>query len=325
MGRKSGDSGSKYDLNENYRIALWAKKQVETASMNNYIHPRRLHYFAVINGITLPDGTPYSNTIDHFGYLQNALQIARILNIMPYHVFHDAREMQVLPNISNSVFSGIANCKTRRLVLLGYIEKLLRQYSCQRSSFAVPVYVEIWLEHTRAFDVIESAAGKYNLKIVSGYPDIPLTEIWRFVRRVCCCNKPVRIFYLSDFLPESSGGITAIEKIWSVLEQFGLTDKIDFKIDKLALTKEDCRRLSLPHIPVDNKDNAGPDLHPVELDALEAASPNLIKNELEKHISVYLGNASDYCLKDEAKMEIREIIDHFCTLFDKKLQILESF
>ncbi len=294
--------------------AVWAMSLYERLGLRCRVHIRRLHYMALLqDGLTLPSGKAYSNTIGDFEYLKNAFERAWLLGLIPYDVFWDSRGFAFDVGLRGS------NAQWR-ILLKQMIEQACRHHIRNSLARFAPAHIEIWLERTSAADIVASLAEKYNVKLLANEGDISLTSIWRFVRRVGNISRPVRILYLCD-LDHDQSRPDAVEKVTDVLDQYGLPQTVDLKVLKLALSKDECVRYELPCVP--QARISAP--HSTELHALEAAAPVFLCETLQSHINRY----ADYQSLKDAQKRVDGSIDRLLVkinhIIDDNTDVYEAF
>lgn len=312
-----------------YTDAVWAMELYERLSFRRDIHIRRIHYWALLQEcLTLPSGKPYRNTITDFDYLKNAFEHARLLGLVPYDVFSDSRVSSDFPASLRYVASGgfsVKGCynagdSARRQLLKQMIEQACRRHMRNILARIAPVHVEVWLERTSASDLVVPLAEKYHLNIVASEGDISLTNIWRFIRRVGNASRPVRILYICDFDPQSIAA-AAIDKVTAAMSQYGLSGRVDLKIEKLALDQDECEKYDLPCVPNRHATRT----NPTELHALEAAAPGLLCKTLESHINQYSDQNPLKDAEKRADSSIEILMARINRIFEGNPDIYEAF
>jgi len=264
-----------------HSAAVWATNLYQQFGMRQNIHIRRLHYHALLqDGLTLPSGKAYRNTVADYEYLKIAFDQARLLGLIPYDVFSDTNRFSDFPTYVRPALYG--SDIARRQLLKQMIEQACRRHMTNMFTRITPVHIEVWLEQTDAADIVAPLAARYHLNFVTSRGDISLTNIWRFVRRVGNTCKPVRILYITDFDPKAMSS-AAIDKVTTVINQYGLSKSVDLKIIKIALDRRECKKYNLPCAPGSGTHES----NPTELHALEVAVPGFLCSMLEKQMNKY--------------------------------------
>ncbi len=161
-------------------------------------------------------------------------------------------------------------------------------------------YVEVWIEKDAVSSIIYNYTYDLDIPLFVGKGFPSTTYIKKASDRIKEINKPCVILYISDFDPE---GEYFPKKVQQKLEQYGCSD---FRIEKVALTKEQREKYNLPSnkdftINKHHKDKIYVqdfiDKHgivQIELDALEnSVLVDLLRKSIEKLIDVDLHIKSD--------------------------------
>lgn len=120
-----------------------------------------------------------------------------------------------------------------------------------------------------------------------------VTRVTEFIERIKDSDKPVRIFYISDFDPHGAlMPINVARKIEFYINKYGLG--VDIKLEKILLTAEQRRYHKLPAtVPKETgralaafEDTYGSNVA-AELDALEALHPGEFARIVVQHIEQY--------------------------------------
>jgi len=196
----------------------------------------------------------------------------------------------------------------------------------------LPIHIEIWVEKSTAADLLETIAKKYNINIVTSMGDISLTAVWQFTKRIANCNKPIRIFYISDFDPAGENmPISVARKIEFLLRQHKLSRKLDLKLRSLMLTRRQCKKLDLPGIPLPEnvKGNYSFTRYHgrtvTELHALEVARPGYICKLVDDQLKRYLDLSKITRAVKIADNTITQLSDQFACVIDKNANLAVAF
>lgn len=295
----------------NHSAALWAMGLYERLGLRHNIHIRRLHYHALLQeGLTLPSGRTYRNTLADCEYLERAFDQARLLGFVPYDVFSDTSGF--------ADFGPYGSDTARRQLLKQKIDQACKRHMRNMLACLAPVHIEIWLEKNTAADIFYPLGEKYRLNIVTNQNEIPLTSIWHFLRRIANISKPVRIMYISDFTPEVLN--TAADKVTAIMSQYGLSRSVDLKILKLALSKNECGKYNLPSMPGCSTHTD----HPTELHALEAVVPGYLRKKLEKRINKYFDSSLFIDTEKQTDESVSRLIVKINRMIDDNQDIHEA-
>lgn len=248
------------------------------------VHVRRVHYFwQAREGATRHDGTPYLNTDKDWNYMCEASKRARQLGYVSPDRFIDRRNPDPTIN-AKYLEDGDFDDVKENIDIETVAEAISDQFYLRYAQSRMPYHLEIWVEKSTMNDIIVPAANRCMANVQTGLGEISDTRVEELMNRVP--DKPIRIFYVSDFDPAGD------------LMPKSIARKIEYRVRKrehdtdirlrpLALTKEQCIEYELPRKPIKESDlkkgtferrhGAGA----TELDALEA----LHLGELAKIIS----------------------------------------
>lgn len=312
---KDKNTASDKTVTEN---AVWAAKLYLNSTHVRPKHPRTLHYGALkIPNLSLPDGSAYANTPEALTFLEDALQNAQLLGLIPYDAFDHSfssgsNDVTILP---------AANSKGRWKQLLKLkIEKACVSYLRAAAAIMMPVHVEIWLENTKGASLIETLAGRYHLNILSSTGRIPPRLLWDFVRRASTITKPVRILYLSDLTGEDERSIPAETLTRSILKQYGLSSAIDMKFKRVGLSEKQRRKFKLSGAPENNLAHN----NVFELYSLEAVNAGMVEKILEKYLKKYFGKGLISHIGRQTDIAITRLASLIGQIIDKNTEIAET-
>ncbi len=284
-----------------YAAAEWARKLYVIMNKPKKVHIRRLHYFALTQPQHIkPNGQVYQNTSADWKFLCDACKFARYLQILPYDIFVDRWSIPrtIAASGCNRLADGQVGFDSPQQwdkLIDQTVEGLYQRQMSLVLSKLMPCHIEIWVEKSTAADLIEPVSKKYNIHIVTTLGELSLTAVWQFIKRIRHCNKPVRIFYISDFDPAGETmPVSVARKIEFLARQYKLNRRVDIKLRPLILNRHQCKQFKLPGIPI--PENASRKFKftryngriTTELHALEVARPGyirkVVKDELNKHI-----------------------------------------
>ncbi len=272
-------------------IAEWARDLFYLHGTSRPVHIRRLHYFALAQPQHIrPNGNIYTNTTSSWRFLLQACKCARYLNILPYDLFIDRRAMHTCQ------WTTANNCSDSwKNFIRKSFEQLYYRHVSQMLSEIMPAHIEIWAEKSTAADLLEPVVSKYHIPVISSMGDISVTAVWQFIKRVENCDKPIRIFYISDFDPSGTNmPISVSRKIEFFVRQMNLSRKLDIKLKPIMLTRTQCRRFRLPSVPLKNHYSKSSSFSKyygkmaTELHALEVEKPGYICSNVERCLQKYL-------------------------------------
>ncbi len=274
--------------------AEWARELYLLLRPKQTVHVRRLHYFALTQPQhRKPNGRVYTNTEADWKYLKCACKFARYLNLLPYDVFSDRRNL--FPSERKwPTIGGDHHLHCRRL-MIETIYSICKLHVATVLAKLLPMHIEIWVEKSTAADLLKAVAEKYNINIVTSMGEISLTAVWRFIKRIAESTKPVRIFYISDFDPAGEKmPVSVARKMEFLLRQLRLSRKLDVKLKPLMLTRRQCRKFDLPSTPLSPSSRKTYSFTTyngfgvTELQALEVFRPGYISKFVDDHLKSYL-------------------------------------
>lgn len=285
-----GDTGSfaGQDRNVKYAAGLWAQNLWSRCDRSQSLNIRRLHYFALSQEECFkPDGVMYRNTTEDLNYLLRACHTAGRLGLLHYGVF------VTKPYFLHSTLR-LAPAGQRyhwQHLLMRRIEISCRLHIRAILSTFSSVHAEIWVENSTVAELLEPVARTFNVNLIASDCEIPLAEVWLFIKRIANTAKPIRILYISDYRKQTpDADVPVWRKAKSLLYQYKLMSKLDIEIEHLFLSGDQCRRFDLPGAPRSSECKDGDAADHVELEALEVARPGYIRRivceQLKKHIDV---------------------------------------
>lgn len=306
------------DENGRFADAEWAERLWRLWGAKGKINVGVLHYFALAQNLPKPDGAIYRNTETDHRFLRQAFRAARLGDLVPYDAFlsrHKALDSRRLftPGIGDRY-------RNWRSILKESIEKTFRLHGRLMVAKLLPVYVEIWVENSAAAELVEPVARKYNINVIASGCDIPLTEIWQFVRRIAHTARPIRIFYLADLDPHRQNEPPeALLKLEAVLRQYDLLDRFDLKLRNLMLTASQCQTLNLPGKPLSpGEASSCKGRRGVELAAIEARNPGFIQQTLDIQLRRYLDLSKISRSVRAAEEAMQRVISRISKVIDKE-------
>lgn len=281
-----------------HRWAEWFA-QIFSQVRRTPIHVRGVHYWLVGREWPLPEGMrkevyrngeTYQNTPTHWTYLQRASVFARWLGLVSFSAIEDHRneETAIHAEAQHDIPGDpIDPDSLVDSVVYSLVEDLRPSYSCQsRQAYHLEIVIE---KSNRA---VQSLAERYHANLTIGTGHESLTRAYELYRRIGEAEKPVRIFYLSDF--DAAGEnmpATFSRKIEWFLRQANMD--ADVKVQHVLLTLDQCEKYQLPR-----SIDSGGDAHKkhfekkygegrVELDALDARHPDEFRRIVEEALDPY--------------------------------------
>jgi len=269
------------------------------------VHLRRVHYQLVSQESAIkPNGLPYENTENDWGYLSNASKYARGLGLVDPMAFVDRRNPA--PHVFAGGYDGAQEpgfsvdppewtlpriaAELAGEIDLSIPEPYLSGYDYYASN--QPYHLELWIEKSTMDDVLLPLGRDLGLNVVTSLGFQSITSTIGLLQRIAEAGKPARIFYISDFDPAGDGMPTAVARQL----EYWLKDYAagaDVALTPLALTREQVTEYRLPRIPVKDTDKRKSGFEDrygegaVELDALEALHPGALRGIVRAAVSPY--------------------------------------
>ena len=308
--------------------AEWAAQVWHDMGEPRDLHIRRMHYWLVSSDVQKPDGMAYKNTDHDWMWLCDAVKYARYRGLMPVDALIDQRNPD--PVVHADYVADVCEIilpwtwyNPKVEINLNGIHNGVRDYAEHIAKNAVfdseiefnpqnaqPYHLEVWCEKSTMNDVLVPVCERYGANLVTALGQVSLTQCMELVNRACVANKPVRIFYISDFDPAGTSMPTAAaRKIeWCVSQ---IEHNVDIQLRQIALTEDQCIEYQLPRTPIKDSDRAKSKFEErygsgaTELDALEALHPG----ELERIVSGVLEPFYDHDIAGELRTFESEIRD----------------
>ena len=300
--------GSKGDLAK----AKWIAKIYRRMGAPTECHIRRVHYWMVARAnIKKPDGMPYRNTEEDWQYLLGASAKARYLGLIPMESIIDRRNPEPIVHSwywddedPEEKLTGIDVAKVA--------DTIAEQFCCYNPSNAQAYHLEVWEEKSTMLDVTDPVCETFGANHQAGLGELSITAVYKLMQRVVTANKPVRVFYISDFDPAGEGmPISVARKIeWFIRRHY---PKLDIKLMPLVLTKEQCIQYKLPRTPIKSSDSRKAGFEQrhgegaTELDALEALHPGELPRILEEALRPFFDEEADQSVR-EANGAVQSVV-----------------
>lgn len=250
------------------------------------VHLRRMHYALMSRpGAQMHDGSPYENTIECWQYMMEAGKYARYLGLVELGDFEDHKAPAPFLRASYCQSQAIGEAVEDFIAEISFIPINAHQLQAY--------HLEVWIEKSTMQDVLEPIARRYQANIIIGEGELSITSVNPMLfRRILEADRPVRIFYVSDFDPQGTNMPVSISR---KIEFFNYhrDPPFDIKLKHILLTRDQVRKYQLPRKPIKatNKlkgrfeDRFGEGA--VELDALEALHPGVFGSILRSELEPY--------------------------------------
>jgi len=265
----------------------------------------------------------YFNTNECWEYLCDASRFARVLGLIDPMLIVDRRNPKPihaevtapcypslslepliwkLPSIPHSLEDTL-NLEIPEFQIEGY------EYNNNLQSY----HLEIWCEKSTMDDLLDPLCKQYSVTLRNAIGFFTMTRVVELVGDILKINKPVRIFYISDFDPAGVNMPVAVARqieFW--LKQLG-NKNMDVKLHHMLLTRGQAIKYKLPRIPIKDSDRRKSNFEDkfgtgaVELDALEALHPGEFKNIVENNILEYFDTELEEKVNDIKKQALTNV------------------
>jgi hypothetical protein len=223
----------------------------------------------------------FENTINNYKRLSRIMVRAREERAVPVNCLED-RSRRVLGRGDTGYKSATDFLKKR-------VASLKESYK----DFRMPMWVDqpfnllISLEKDALSRLVSDEANKYYIRTfpTRGYPSFTYVSRMASYIRNRLKGKPTVVLYFGDFDPS---GVDIERDLGERLQKYGAGE---FKVRRVALTKEQIMQYSLPPMPVKKSDARAPSFvsnfgeETVELDALE---PNVLKLLVHRSVADHI-------------------------------------
>ncbi len=303
--------------------AEWFARLLEEHDLPPGKHLRRWHYLlsTLDKPVVIPNGEPYENAESCWSYLQKASSHARYQGLVDPRQFADqrnpnAREYQAVPReepdpswaTSGDVdwtLPTISVTYRGRIILPGiYVDGYDYDDGDQ------PYHLECWIEKSTMDAELAPICDKFGVTLKKGVGFDSVTSVVKLVERCQAfieMDRPIRIFYISDFDPAGFFMPQAIARqiqFWLWREG----READIRLKPLVLTKAQVEEFKLPRKPIKDEDRRKRNFElrlgegHVELDALAALHPG----EFERIVTEAFADFRDQNLDEELEDAYRD-------------------
>jgi hypothetical protein len=298
---------------KDFEKARWFANVFQRFGYND-IWLRRLHYRMVHSDETLYlwDGDEYLNTAQCWNKLQVSSKVARVLRHVDPYMLSEKRN-KATPTLRQrgvdvpdpdfeAHFEGyegslpLAQGASNLPKVYGftpYAHPTFELSGYDYSPELQPILVEIWSEVEDAS--LHSVAWRHGVNYVPGLGFQSHTAIKTMLARLEASSRPARILYVSDFDPGGTFMYNSVSRhlhfaCWE-LEEIAAEVAPSVKVDNVAITRGQVEELSIPRIPINEKDNRrakwelAHSVGGVEVEALEATHPRYLERLLASRIA----------------------------------------
>jgi len=258
-------------------------------------HVRRAHYWFISQPISdrkKPDDTIYENTKKDENFLNLASKYARYAGLVPVENIIDRRNPKPIININlwddetpTEIKDGID--------AESIIEDIVGHFLCWNRYNTQAYHLEIWCEKSTMNDVLEPICRRYGINLITSLGELSVTAVHQLIMRMGEMEKPVRIFYVSDFDPAGECmPLSVARKIEYYIRLEELEESV--KLKQIMLTAGQCRKYQLPRTPIKEKEKRKAGFEgrhgtgATELDALEALHAGQMARIIKEVVLPYI-------------------------------------
>lgn len=292
------------DTPAGHRDAQWLAELIDRLGLaDRRIHLRGLHYAIVSAEATKPDGLPYRNTEDDWGWLvEHPAKKARWLGYVPFDQIIDARN-------SEPVIVEHLNEEPEHYITVGVeldipeVEALEPKVNVEGFVGRQPYQLVVYGEKTSLEDVLRPIASvrKADLYLPSG--EISDTLLHRMAAKGADDGRKMIVFTFADCDP---AGWQMPISIGRKLQAFqaSLFPELGFEVRRIALDPGQVREYGLPSTPLKAKElRAGPwvaatGVEQTEIDALAALRPKLLDRIAREALAPFYDTSLDRRVAD---------------------------
>ncbi|MFA5801150.1 MAG: hypothetical protein WC911_01605 [Thermoleophilia bacterium] len=297
-------------------MAEWfADKIWKEAGYTNGVHLRRAHYWALSKEIPLPNGEQYQNTDKCWKFLTQAAKQARYLGLVEIESIIDNKNPKP---IINANYWGEDKPFVSEVKITPYVNII-----GPSPSTVQPYHIEIWCEKGTMNDVLEPLCSLYGANLCTFQGEASITSVYNAARRIEDADKPAIILYISDFDPAGKSMPCAVaRKLEFMLKKYGI--ELHCFVKALALTEDQVRDYNLPRVPIKESEKRAAKFEDafgsgaVELDALEALYPGVLKRMVTDEILCYYDEEAKRAydamyrkLNSRANKQLRKVMEAF--------------
>jgi len=294
---------------------------------------RTVHYWLATKKVAFPDGyrgqkskSHYMNDEGCLGLCNLAVKYARYLGLVRYDQIVDEKTSEPTDNTRLYKWLPAETELSWKIEEPELPESDLPNLSFpdlpsfEIREFDVPqkYHLEVWCEKSTMNHILEPLAKKYKAVYQDLSGESSATRVRDAVLRIKTDGRPARICYISDYDPAGENMPRAMSvKLWH-----GLIEKcpdMDVRVYPIALTEEQVNQYDLERIPLKESEMRGKgfeerhkEVGGVELDALEATHPGLLRDIVAEWLDGYF----DYDLDKEVEDAKEDL--------EKKLETIEE-
>ncbi len=300
----------------NVEQAEWFGSLLENLDLPRGKHLRRYFYLLVTleRPVLLPNDEPFENTDACWNYLQDASRHARYMGLVDAGEFNDNRNPSAVefqgdprhepvPSWSIGDFWRwvLPTIYMQSGVLMDLPDINVSGYDYDDGD--QPYHLECWIEKSTMDEELDPICRRFRVTKKQGIGFDSVTSVVKLLER--CqdfmeMNRPIRIFYVSDFDPAGYSMPQAIARqIQFWLWRHGC--EADIRLKPLLMTQEQIDQYQLPRKPIKESDKRKGNFEQrhgeghVELDALAAIYPG----EFERIVTQAFTDYRDESIEEE--------------------------
>ncbi len=311
---------------------LWAQFGYTTG-----VHIRRMHYAIVSQNppVCLPGGKLYENTEACWNELTNASKAARYLEYVDPAAFVDRRNDDPMDYLDYST-----RCKAD--IHVSYVDPqedialpeppALPHYllNCEASQ---RYHLEVWCEKSTMNDILVPLTRAYSATLLFGKGELSITSALAAINRFQRTERPVRIFYVSDFDPAgASMPVSMSRKLEYFVRHYELD--LDIKVYPIVLTYAQTRQYTrLLPTPIKDTERRKASFEAkygggaIELDALEALYPgelaHIVQGELSRYYDSGLSSRM-FQTQQQVWTQLLEREDEITSQYHEEIQMINE-
>ena len=273
------------DTPSNHKNGLWFRDRMEECGLlkgAGTIHNRGIHYAIVSLGNAVrPDGKPYINDADCWAFLENASNVARWLQYVPWSRIVDARNADPIIRVRGNEtgeWSVALPAETFMLDDDDLIPTVKGDWKPARQCFRLALYGE----KTSLGNVLEPIAEQYGADLYLPSGEISNTLLAQMAATGAEDGREMVVAVFADCDPARYQMAVSIAHKLRALKESLYPNSLSFRVIAPALTVEQVKQYSLPSTPLKDTElraNGWVERYGVEqteIDALATLRPDVL-------------------------------------------------
>jgi len=334
-------------VGERYKriLAEWFADIWNSFNIQSKVHLRGLHYrilsqkerplTPITPGAKKEDiGRQYENTDEWWYTLNSGSKYARYLGLVDPEMIEDKR------NPNPIIYHYERGEEYSLFVDRGDFEELnfpsfpsLPKYWHMGFESEQHYHLEIWCEKSTMNDILIPLCKRYKADLITAIGEMTISNCCKAVNeRFYEINRPIRIFYISDFDPAGRNmPVAAARKFEYFIHKYH--PDLDVKVFPIVLTVEQVKEFKLPRVPIKEKEKRKGVFEErygegaVELDALEALYPGRLEKIVEENFNLYYDHdllSKQYKAEDNLNKDLYEIRDEIVDDHEEEIDALRE-